>query len=78
MSARNQRDTRRANLDDSAARCGLFVRTYSPGDGATRYRFFTDPANTYFGPGNGIATVLGISAAEAFVGAYAAGRRVQP
>lgn len=40
---------------------GWTVRTWSPGDGVTRYRFFEDaPKNqTYFGPDNGRYTALG-------------------
>ena len=53
--------SRREYLDQDAARVGLYVRTYSPGDGLTRYRFFkkSKVKNTYFGPGNGIYTALG-------------------
>lgn len=65
--------TRRERLDESAAACALYVRTYSPGDGITRYRFFTTPATSYFGPHNGIATVLGFKAAEQWVYAYRCG-----
>ena len=47
------------------------VRTYSPGDGVTRYRFFkgAPKEQSYFGPKNGDATVLGIGAAETFADA---------
>lgn len=61
---------RRAWMLEDAANAGLFVRTYSPGDGVTRYRFFTDPHNDYFGPANGIYTALGIKEAETFVRGY--------
>lgn len=47
-----------------------YVKTYSPGDGITRYRFFRKhegkETNQYFGPENGIATFLGASQAYAF------------
>lgn len=56
--------SRRCDLSCAANRAGLYVRTYSPGDGVTRYRFFTSPNNSYFGPDNGIHTALGITAAE--------------
>jgi hypothetical protein len=69
--------TRYEELSERAAKVGLYVRTYSPGDGVTRYRFFGDPANTYFGPDNGVHTALGIGAAHAFVDAFAVGRITQ-
>ena len=47
-----------------------YVRTYSPGDGMTRYRFFEkqngEETNSYFGPGNGIYTALGLKEALAY------------
>jgi hypothetical protein len=54
---------------------GIYFRTWSPGDGATRYRFFRDPEgrNSYFGPDDGIYTALGIAAALVFARTYAAG-----
>jgi hypothetical protein len=64
--------SRLTDLQSRAARCNLHIRTYSPGDGVTRYRFFTDPANSYFGPSIGIGTVLGFKAAETFVNGYCA------
>lgn len=53
---------------------GIIVRTWSPGDGQTRYRFFArheveqyaaegHSPQTYFGPASGIKTVLGARAA---------------
>lgn len=57
----------------------FYVRTWSPGDGVTRYRFFTlrpgqgtsaDPTSDYFGPENGDYTALGRKEALA----YASGR----
>jgi hypothetical protein len=50
---------------------GYSVKTWSPGDGVTRYRFFRNApqGQTYFGPDNGIFTALGIKEAET----YAAG-----
>jgi hypothetical protein len=69
--------TRKERLIDDAARVGLHVRTWSPGDGVTRYRFFANAHNSYFGPEHGIATVLGIAAAERWIAAYMAGRAAQ-
>jgi len=47
---------------------GYAVRTWSPGDGVTRYRFFKDapPNQSYFGPANGIYTALGYKEAVTF------------
>lgn len=47
--------------------CAKCKRPHSPGDGVTRYRFFTNPKNDYFGPENGIHTALGLKAAWLFV-----------
>ena len=44
----------------------LYVATWSPGDGVTRYRFFDSPGNAYCGPANGIFTALGYREACAF------------
>jgi hypothetical protein len=75
--------TRLQNLEEKAEKVGLYVRTYSPGDGMTRYRFFrvSDwameaakelPAGhhhslDYFGPITGIYTALGMKEAHTFV-----------
>jgi hypothetical protein len=61
--------SRFTHLEDSCERAGLKVDTYSPGDGATRYRFFlaNDPQGAdYFG-GRGVFTALGLREAFAFV-----------
>jgi len=50
----------------------LHVGTYSPGDGVTRYRFFSEPSG-YFGPKSGIFTALGYKEADAFVMGYCHG-----
>ncbi|KKL83152.1 hypothetical protein LCGC14_1977590 [marine sediment metagenome] len=54
----------KTRLEDLKEACGqaetpFYVSAYSPGDGVTRYRFFSKPGNTYFGPGNGDFTALG-------------------
>ena len=64
--------TRLEELQQDAARVGMFVRTYSPGDGVTRYRFFRisdteQERQTYFGPANGAYTALGIKEAETYL-----------
>lgn len=66
--------TRKDELMRFAHEAGYHVETYSPGDGVTRYRFF-DLAEmdrkgvsmremSYFGPLNGVDTVLGLAAAK--------------
>jgi hypothetical protein len=65
--------SRRTELEQDAARAGLEVHTYSPGDGTTRYRFFEivpGLRQDYFGPRNGITTALGLKEAEAFIAGY--------
>ena len=62
--------TRVQELKDYCSLSGFYVATWSPGDGVTRYRFFTNDGNGYFGPESGDWTALGI--AEAW--AYAYGR----
>ena len=72
--ARMRKRTRYEELQDAASEKGIWVATYSPGDGITRYRFFANPGNSYFGPDNGIVTVLGSKKAWEFVEAYGWGR----
>lgn len=72
--------SRKSELRDTALEAGLILREYSPGDGVTRYRFFshdeitrlgTRPSQqTYFGPASGIYTALGIKEAETFLAGY--------
>lgn len=52
-------------LRNIAQGVGLYVSTYSPGDGVTRYRFTFEDVD-YFAT-DGIYTALGIAEAEAFV-----------
>ena len=65
--------TRLHDLEDWAEMAGLVVRTHSPGDGVTRYRFFRDSAPTGEGDGSdyfsgfGCYTALGMKEALAFV-----------
>lgn len=65
--------SRLSYLRGEAHYVGLTVHTYSPGDGVTRYRFARPNVRDYF-ESNGLATVLGISAAEAWISAYRIGR----
>lgn len=70
-----------AQMNTAAARQGLYVAAYSPGDGKTRYRFFDIkdaqryPDQDYFGPASGIHTVIGAKAAWAYLGAEPKRRR---
>ena len=67
---------KRSELTRLAALAGMYVRTYSPGDGVTRYRFFARASdgsepNDYFGPANGLHTALGFKEAMTYAqGAY--------
>ena len=63
LSARRRSQSRLDELREHAKTGGLYVASYSPGDGVTRYRFFDKPGNDYFGPGSGVCTVLGIKKA---------------
>lgn len=49
---------------------GLYFSTWAPGDGATRYRFFDRPGNSYHGPDDGIFTALGTKEAHAFMSGW--------
>lgn len=60
-------ETRKDALVRFARDNNLYVATWSPGDGVTRYRFFDKPGNTYFGPDNGICTELGLKKAWRFL-----------
>uniref|UniRef100_A0A6H1ZZ97 Uncharacterized protein n=1 Tax=viral metagenome TaxID=1070528 RepID=A0A6H1ZZ97_9ZZZZ len=60
------KQTRLEQLQKACGEVGLWVDTYSPGDGITRYRFFKEAGNSYFGPKNGIYTALGFKEARTF------------
>jgi hypothetical protein len=69
---------RRHHLAHDAAKLGLMVATWSPGDGMTRYRFFpigteTD-AQDFFGPRNGLYTALGLKEAFTWLNGYRDGK----
>jgi hypothetical protein len=67
-------------LNNLVTRSGLQLHTYSPGDGITRYRFFEirdGERQDFFGPRNGIATVLGRKSAIAWIEAYLDGQASQ-
>lgn len=57
------------NLRKQAAAVSLYVATYSPGDGVTRYRFIKSRGGkpvSYFSQ-DGVYTAPGIKEAETFV-----------
>ena len=64
-------------LQQEAGESGYSVRTWSPGDGVTRYRFFSHKElarlkipqgrQTYSGPANGECTALGLKSAWKFL-----------
>lgn len=61
-----------SSVESLAREVGLFVSTWSPGDGATRYRFFGKEMD-YFA-GDGLKTVLGRKDALLWLSGYRAGR----
>lgn len=69
---RAKRTTRLQELEEHCANVGLYVDTYSPGDGVTRYRF--DPERPDYFAMRGIYTALGLKEAWAFANGYAYGR----
>jgi len=68
-------DWTRSEMGEVAKDHGLYISTYSPGDGLTRYRFFTNADDDYFGPGNGIYTALGLAEARTFVRSWQLSKR---
>jgi len=68
------RNKRKAHLIYLAKDAGLNVATHSPGDGATRYRFFKGLRPVSFFSDRGLYTALGISEAETWLAGYRKGR----
>ncbi len=66
------------DVRDYADDVGLLCKTYNPGDGQTRYRFFVradcPPGQSYFGPRDGLFTTLGPARAMIFLAGYAKGK----
>ncbi len=58
--------TRLEQLRSTAAKHNLYIATWSPGDGVTRYRFIKSKAGKPVGyfQSSGLFTVLGIGSAE--------------
>jgi hypothetical protein len=59
-------------MEQAAAAVGLYVTTWAPGDGLTRYRFFTKPSS--YDEGSGLYTAKGRGEAMSFIKAYGIGR----
>lgn len=62
-------------MEQAAERVGLYVATWAPGDGATRYRFFAEPTD-YHG-GDGLYTALGRKEAYVFLRGVSVGRALK-
>ena len=65
----------RKELFDYARKNGVYVETWSPGDGVIRYRFFSEPAD-YFGGKDSIKlyTALGLKEANTWLRGYVRGK----
>lgn len=76
--ARSKGPTRLEALQAEAREAGLLVCTWSPGYGATRYRFFVRAklaqCQDYFGPASGVYTALGLAEARTYLAGVRAGR----
>lgn len=79
-----RKPTRMEALEAEARRVGLFVDSYSPGDGVTRYRFITRSDRDYFSASGSerVYTALGLKEAYTFLAGYGSGhsrrRRATP
>ena len=65
----------RKDIMRRAEMLGLNVTTWSPGDGATRYRFSRLDHDYFALGGNNSFTALGVAEADAMLGAYGYGVR---
>jgi hypothetical protein len=61
---------KRETIADKAARLGLHVATWAPGDGRTRYRFAHAPLD--YDDGTYITTLCGRGEANVWLNGYAA------
>ena len=59
-------------ITEQAAGMGLFVSTWSPGDGATRYRFTVRPQG--YSEGDGLYTALGRAQALVWLNGFSHGQ----
>lgn len=60
-----------SEVEETAKAEGLYVATWSPGDGVTRYRFFEKPSDYH--SGDSIYTALGRKEALTFITGYSWG-----
>lgn len=82
VNARFERKGSNMNVYEAAANAGVFVGTWSPGDGVTRYRFYREgewsnglPVADYNEGGrHELKTVLGRKDALLWLAGYKAGR----
>jgi hypothetical protein len=65
---------KRETIEAKAARLGLSCGTWSPGDGATRYRFFAGVGHGDYHEGHELGTCLGRAEAHTWLNGYAAAR----
>lgn len=72
----DERRTRK-DIERRAAGLDLVVRTWAPGDGRTRYRFFVKRThgNPDYFEGSGVATALGVKDADTWLDGYMVGYR---
>ena len=61
-------------IEARAAALGLYVAYWSPGDGATRYRFFASPSA--YSAADGLYTAIGSKDAFTFLAGVATGRQL--
>jgi hypothetical protein len=64
----------KTQLRNLAITVGLTLYTWSPGDGVTRYRFFTNHHVSDYFEGEARFTALGLREAEAFVRGFQVGK----
>lgn len=64
------------DLQQEAEKLGLTLHTHSPGDGITRYRFCSEPADSFFA-GNGAYTALGLKEACTFLEGVRIGKALE-
>lgn len=62
--------SRKDLLSENAKRVGLYVATWSPGDGVARFRFFKSRKPVSYYQGDGVYTALGIKEAETWLSGY--------
>jgi hypothetical protein len=69
--------SRRKRLEKEAREAGLYVSSWSPGDGVTRYRFFKGTSARSYFSGGAIYSVAGLIGAENWLSGYRTGKHTQ-